>query len=280
MEDLEGILKTLKLRVVEISHVPESYSSQVYLLTLSGGERVILKRSYNKAKLHRECRMLKLLADVLPVPRLIEFWEEAHAMLLSYIPGLPIMGPIDTGLAFDMGALLAGMHRVSLEEYELVESFSRDWWGSIRHVFRTWLDQCKTQMPDDLIRDSQAKFYELYEGLPLPQGPCAVHFDYRPGNILVDHGKIVGLIDFESSRGGSADLDFVKIKTYVWDEYPGTETAFLKGYTSIRQLPDIHRSLPLYTLYNAIGGISWCVRRGQVGGAFYEENMASLLSLL
>ena len=96
----------------------------------------------------------------------------------------------------------------------------------------------------------------MYARLPEPDGPCWTHFDYHPGNILVIEDNISGLIDFESSHGGSADMDFIKIKLQVWDKYPGTKTAFIEGYSTVRRLPDIENTLPFYTLYVAFGGIA------------------------
>jgi hypothetical protein len=84
------------------------------------------------------------------------------------------------------------------------------------------------------------------------------------------------LIDFESCRGGSADLDFTKVKDEVWDVYPGTKEAFLEGYTSVRKPPRIDATLPFYELYNAFGGVAWCVRRGQTGDPFLHRNWKKL----
>ncbi|WP_430103640.1 phosphotransferase [Peribacillus simplex] len=71
-------------------------------------------------------------------------------------------------------------------------------------------------------------------------GPCVVHMDFRPGNILVlNESKISGLIDFESAHGGPSEIDFTKIKQYVWDVYPETKEEFILGYKSIRTLPNL-----------------------------------------
>ena len=116
--------------------------------------------------------------------------------------------------------------------------------------------------------------------LPEPDGPCWTHFDFRPANVLAQGDRVTGLIDFESARGGSADLDFIKIKNRVWDVYSGTKEPFLDGYSSIRPVPDIESTLPFYALGNAFGGIAWCVRRSDTEDPFFLENLDRLKQIL
>lgn len=87
------------------------------------------------------------------------------------------------------------------------------------------------------------------------------------------NGNLTGLIDFESARGGSADLDFTKVSHYVWAANPQTKPAFLAGYATIRPVPEIERTLPLYQLHNALGGVAWCVRRTNTDDPFFHENI-------
>ena len=95
--------------------------------------------------------------------------------------------------------------------------------------------------------------------------------------MLVNNKKIVGIIDFESSQGRSADIDFTKMSRYVWNNYEGTREAFIEGYETIRPLPDIDKILPFYYFFNAYGGVAWCVKRGKYDDPFMEENMSQLL---
>jgi aminoglycoside phosphotransferase (APT) family kinase protein len=139
---------------------------------------------------------------------------------------------------------------------------------------------CEQVLPATLIQHCLSVYVQLHEALPDPDGPCYVHYDFRPGNVLIHGGRISGLIDFESTRGGSADLDFIKIKNEVWDVSPETRLPFLAGYQSIRDLPDIEHTLPLYALYNAYGGIAWCVKRSKLDDPFFDENLTRLRDIL
>ena len=98
--------------------------------------------------------------------------------------------------------------------------------------------------------------------------------------MLVQGEIITGVIDFESARSGSGDLDFVKIKEQVWDLWPDTKKPFLRGYASIRPLPDFESTLPFYDLTNAFRGIAWCVKRSKTDDPFFYENMKKLRQIL
>ena len=276
------------LLVDTVEPVQESYSSSVRILTLEGGERLVLKIPFVERKLLRELRALQDLEGDLPLPRVMDCWQPGDgrpgALLLSLLPGRVISGTITPGLAHDLGALLARLHCHSLDRYgdqfEAADEPSPGWWAMLDGIFDAWKPHCESVMPPDLFRKTLDHSAQLFARLPEPDGPSWVHFDYRPGNVLVEGTEITGLIDFESARGGSGDLDFTKIKGRVWDPFPGTKEPFLQGYASLRALPDVERTLPFYELRNALGGIAWCVRRSGPDDPFFAENMRALHRLL
>lgn len=284
MDNYKKYIDQLGINVSDVFNVPESFSSEVYSLLLKNGEKVILKIPYNKSKLLREYKMLELLKDKLPVPKVLDFFEGNEnlkgALLLSYIDGNPIIGEIDKKLAYDMGELLAKLHVVPMKYYQLTEDNTKDWWISIKTRFKEWTKECENGMTPHMLNKCIKVFEKMYKDLPTPDGPCVIHFDYRPGNILTKNNEIKGLIDFESSRGGSSDIDFTKSKLYVWDKYIGTKEAFINGYKSIRPLPDIEKTLPFYLFYNGFGGVAWCVRRNELNGEFMKENMEQIKEII
>jgi Ser/Thr protein kinase RdoA (MazF antagonist) len=284
---LQEAISDFGLHVDAVEPVDESYSSVVHILTLESGERLVLKIPFVERKLLRELRALQDLEGDLPVPRVVDCWRPGDgrrgALLLSLLPGQVISGAVTPDLAHDLGVLLARLHCHELDRYgDLIEATepSLGWWAMLDRIFDTWKPHCEGVMPPVLFRKTQERYECLFAALPEPDGPNWVHFDYRPGNVLVVGTQITGLIDFESARGGSGDLDFVKIKGCVWDRWPGTKAPFLLGYASIRALPDVERTLPFYELRNAFGGIAWCVRRSGIDDPFFAENMRALQRLL
>jgi len=286
---IQGAINKLNLKVSNMIDVPDSYSSQVVKLILTTGERAILKIPYNRKKLLREFATLNLLKDKIPVPKVLDFFDDGFdgngALLLSYIDGESILGEVNKDIAYQMGELLGNLHKVNSDYFGDIESTNivltgNDWWKIVFNWFQDWIPLCEKALSKDILYECIDFFREMYEGLPKPDGPCVVHRDYRPGNILVKNSIIVGLVDFETSRYGSADIDFTKIKLYVWDKNTETKEEFLKGYASVRKVPYIEKTLPFYLFYNAFGGVAWCVRRGNLDNSFFTENVEQLKYML
>lgn len=287
---IKKVIKIMQLKVLDIDSVPESYSSKVCSLVLENNEKVILKIPYNKDKLIKEYKMLELLEGKLPTARILDFWEGndeiSGAILLSYIDGEPVTDKINEKTAFQMGELLAKLHNVNIDKnrlgdaYNLIYTEKDEWWKIIRQWFENCVDECKDFLDKDLLDKCIKLFDYYYKTLPDPDYPSIAHMDYRPGNILIKDSNITAVVDFENARIGSADIDFSKMKIYVWDLYPETKKEFLQGYSGIRALPDLERTLPFYLLFNIFTGIGWCVKRGKVHDSFCKENIIKLKEII
>jgi aminoglycoside phosphotransferase (APT) family kinase protein len=280
---VEKAIARFGLTVTAIRPVVESYSSTVRILTLARGEQVVLKIPFSASKVQREVYMLKRVREVVPVPVVLDHYLEANggALLLSLLPGQSITTAVTTDLAWQMGELLARLHSQPMavfgDEFEAQPDPAPSWWEMADERFQHWVTTCATLLEPDLIRRVEQLYQQLWRQLPAPDGPCAVHYDYRPANVLAQDGVITGLIDFESARGGSAERDFSKIQSEVWDTNPATQEPFLAGYRRVRPLPDLEHTLTYHALHNAFGGVDWCLRRGaQRDDPFMQYNINAL----
>ncbi|MUV38241.1 hypothetical protein JNUCC1_02077 [Lentibacillus sp. JNUCC-1] len=105
--------------------------------------------------------------------------------------------------------------------------------------------------------------------------------DFRPANIIVDDHKVSGVIDFESVRFGSTDVDFTKLYRDFLRFDNNLYQAFQDGYNSIRPLVNLEAVLPFYQFTDAFNSIGWCQRRGiEKNAGFFEESLAILRKLL
>ena len=121
----------------------------------------------------------------------------------------------------------------------------------------------------------------MKQQLPPNDGPSFIHMDFRPANIIVDGHNVSGMIDFESVRFGSTEIDFTKLYRDFLSYNPTLYKAFQEGYKSIRPLIDLEDVLPFYQFTDAFNSIGWCKRRGiEKNVLFLEENLARLKGFL
>ncbi|WP_018755497.1 phosphotransferase family protein [Paenibacillus terrigena] len=287
MNLIQTIIRRFNLNVLSIDNVPESFSSQVYKLDLTSGETVYAKIPYNRDKLYREYRMLEMLSEVLPVPKVLDFWSGddfiSGALLLSQIQGIPCTGNIDDELAFQIGVHHAKLHDVKMPRYgvEGIDGFQflhqNNWRLYIKNNFEKLTEPCKEVLERGLFEKCINHFESAFSVLPHPDGPCVVHMDFRPGNILTNNNEVVGIIDFESARGGSSEIDFTKLNRYVWEVNPQSRVSYKEGYSTIRPLMELETILPFYDFYDAFSAVVWCKNRGiEKNKAFLQESISVL----
>ncbi|MFJ5768713.1 phosphotransferase family protein [Psychrobacillus sp. NPDC093180] len=288
MQQLNQIIDKLKLNVLSIEDVPDSFSSTVYKIKQINQQIVYLKIPYSKVKLVREYEALEILSEALSVPRLLAYWEGNDdipgALLLSAIKGEPLSEKVDEKLAFDIGVNHAKLHQVAPPKnysYKGISNVYDQWSTFLENQFYSFAEDVKDVIPEALYEQSLELFEEQSKLLPHPDGPSFIHMDFRPANIIIHENQVSGIIDFESARFGSTEMDFTKINRDIFMKNPGTLEAYQKGYQTIRQLIDLEIVLPFYRFTDAFNSIGWCKRRGiQKHQQFFDENYVILRSIL
>ncbi|WP_028552593.1 phosphotransferase family protein [Paenibacillus sp. UNC451MF] len=282
---IQNAVEAFGLNIQDIKPVPDSFSSEVAQVILHNGGSVYIKIPYNQSKLYREYAMLnRLMKHHLPVPHVLDLWEGdeqcSGALLLEALKGSPLTETDDVKLAYEIGTLHAQLHSVPMPGYG---EDSRDgyhyldhenWREYIRSQFEKCKEPCSELLPAGLFEACLNHFDSVFSKLPEPDGPCAIHMDFRPGNLLVDQSRLVGIIDFESSRGGSSECDFTKIDRYLWKNRHPMKQAYIEGYSGIRPMIDIDLVLPFYSFYDSFSTVVWCRKRGlEKNRRFYEESV-------
>ncbi|MFF2754387.1 aminoglycoside phosphotransferase family protein [Psychrobacillus sp. NPDC058041] len=288
MQQIKQIIEKLKLNVLSIEDVLDSFSSTVYKIKQVNQQIVYLKIPYSKVKLEREYEALEILSGAIPVPRLLEFWEGNDeipgALLLSAIKGEPMSEKVDEKLAFDIGVNHAKLHNVRPQQnttYQGISNVYDQWSTFLETHFYGFAEEVKGVIPEDLFKQSIELFEEQRKFLPHPDGPSFIHMDFRPANIIIQNNQVSGIIDFESARFGSTEMDFTKINRDIFMKNPRTLEAFQKGYKTIRPIIDLKVVLPFYRFTDAFNSLGWCKKRGiQKHKQFFNENYVILKSIL
>ncbi len=210
----------------------------------------------------------------------------AGAILMEYIPGVLLqVAELTNDLAYEIGSQLARIHLERQEGYgELIYpgNLSSDPRIYFTHKFEEGLAECSNHLPQPLLDQCRDYFNAHLDLLDLADGPCIVHRDFRPGNLIVRDGKLRGIIDWSAARSSFAQEDFVSMEHVAWPTYPINKKSFWAGYKSVRPVPDYHTMMPFLRLSKAIATIGFTVKRGTWDGRdahLYQFNRRFLATL-
>ncbi|MCP5507649.1 MAG: aminoglycoside phosphotransferase family protein [Chlamydiales bacterium] len=242
----------------------------VYRVDQPAEKSLILKICTRDKDFHRELYFLNALAGVLPIPKVEKVVEpiggRAGAILMECLEGsLLTESDWSNELANEVGTNLALLHSKRADVYGDVtqsESYAKNARDYFKDKFFEELNECANHLPKETISscvDYWESHQNLLEGV---DGPCIVHRDFRPGNMIVYNGKLVGVIDWASARFGFAEQDFCSMEHRSWPKNSKHKQALLAGYSTIRKLPNHNAVMPLLRLGRALAVIGFTVSSG------------------
>lgn len=283
---LNRVIDQFRLNVLSIDNVEDSHSSTVYKCNLLNGETVYIKIPYTKLKFQRELEAYQILEENVAIPKMLDYWDGDEdcigAFLLSELRGTTLTSQASPKLAFQVGVLHASIHNVNPngQKIEWIQNEFSSWSKFVENQFYSFAEDVKEVLDESLYNQAIQKFENMKKQLPSPDGPSFIHMDFRPANIIVDGDQVSGLIDFESVRFGSTEIDFTKINRDFLSLDQTLYNAYKEGYNSIRPLINLEDTLPFYQFTDAFNSIGWCKRRGiNEHRLFLDENLTILKRL-
>lgn len=242
----------------------------VYSIIKPTGEHFILKICTRPNDYIHEVYFLNYLSTVLPVPRIIKVVEPETnlngAILMECLPGTLLKKEdLTESLAYEIGSALARIHS---NRAPLYGDFIHQKDGKLDPrpfftlKFEEGLAECANNIPTILLQQCKDYFYKHLSSLDLIDGPCLVHRDFRSGNIMVNNGKLQGIIDWSSARASFAQEDFCTLEHEELLTNPILKKSFLAGYAAVRSVPNYDEMMPLLRLSRAIAVIGFTVKRG------------------
>jgi tRNA A-37 threonylcarbamoyl transferase component Bud32 len=231
----------------------------------------------------RESLFLRRFAGKIPVPKIIQLIEpedrQEGAILMKYVHGsLLRKESVTNKLAWEIGSLLARIHIEHAEGYgDLTDNLSEDPRIPFKLKFDEGLEECRGHLSDCLLETCRRLFDKDIDLLLSNDGPCIIHRDFRPSNLIVEDEKVHAIIDWSSGRGGFAEEDFCPLEFGEWPA--NCKNFFLNGYASIRAVPDYRKIMPLLCLSRAIACLGFTVKRGtwkSKHSKLYQSNLRYL----
>lgn len=137
----------------------------------------------------------------------------------------------------DFGKAVAQLHSINLGYFaeDLASSKREETWTS---VVESRLERLKNDhlqaglLPRQSIESAREAILSAVRTVSPEVRPSLVHRDLYLPNTLVAAGRFRCLLDFEHARSSDALSDFVKLKMWVFEEFPGSESEFRSGYGS------------------------------------------------
>lgn len=260
----------------------------VFKILQPGSPDLILKVCSRNGDFLRESYFLSRFADKIPVPKIIQLIEPEvgldAAILMECVQGDLLKSEIVTkALAWEIGSLLARIHLEHADGYGDLTNpshLSNDPRISFTMKFEEGLEECKGHLPDSLLETCRCRFNKDINLLLSADGPCVIHRDFRLGNLIASDGKVRGIIDWSSGRGGFAEDDFCPLEFGEWPA--DCKSFFLEGYASIRRVPDYKLMMPLLRLSRAVAAVGFTVKRDtwkSKNSKLYQFNLSYLESL-
>jgi aminoglycoside phosphotransferase (APT) family kinase protein len=258
--------------------VSESFSSQVLSFLASDGSRHVVKRHWARGKAEREAWALTELTSHPDFPALRATAEhDGHLyLLIEGLDGVTWEHVEDATpeLLRDLGRATAEMHRTRADSF--------DGFATWHELLRGNADRYLAMIGDDdrtLAERGHAILERRLAEVPNSDQPCLVHFDLRPGNVLVHGQRFVGIIDFESCRGGHASMDFFKLWQQVAPRTASGLAEILHGYRAAADATEpwmepaaLDRLMRTYSAYHGLAGLAWCHSRNDFSGTFPDVN--------
>lgn len=189
----------------------------------------------SKVLLDQECALIRHVKaeGIDQIPELISDIEVEGfgALIMSFVPS---DGSKPDEL--ELGRLLANIHGIKTPDIELSAQEGNEIPELIAdRLHRRWKEL--GGIIDDLpgLPDRATIVSELESTRSVK---CLLHMDFRHANFRIGNGKVIALLDWSNSLVGHPALELARVA-----ETGETGEDFLKGYASVKDLPDISPSI-------------------------------------
>jgi aminoglycoside phosphotransferase (APT) family kinase protein len=259
--------------VREYHELTEASYNTVYRLKLADGSGLVLKVAPDPAApglahehdlIRTEAMFYRATKGRIPVPEVV--YADGEYLLMTDCPGENWVGrrvAERDPLRRQLGQIVATLHQTTGTTFGYPQNPPKKTW---REAFTGMIDDVlddaeryAAPLPVNEIRQTMHRRADLLDAV---HTPTLVHFDLWDGNILLDDGKITGLVDGERAFWGDPMAELASLSIFGDIE---EDHAFLEGYGGIGFDADTRRRLAMYRAYLFMIMIVETVPRGYEG---------------
>ncbi len=196
-------------------------------------------------------RLAQLVNFAVPQVR----WRGLHNgwsfFVYEAIPGRPLRrSDLETRpeLAGELALALRSLHAVALGELAGSDLAGDAWRARYRHL-RAQANERALPLLDDRTADALQIAWQYFDA-NLVFAPVLVHADLGPEHLLIDDGRLSGIIDWETAGPGDPAIDFVGLHLAVGPDWAG---AVLDAYEPTD--PSLAGRIPDYAWLGSVHAI-------------------------
>ncbi|MBB5889295.1 aminoglycoside phosphotransferase family protein [Kutzneria kofuensis] len=270
------MLRPLWPDVAVTAVVPRTGSRLSTVYEVRAGDRTAIIKVYAdkwRWKQAKEAHVYRLLAEhgVGPVPTVLRVEPDADVAgraftVMTRLPGTPLSETSVDDIADvyrQLGRMLATIHAIPQPGYGYITTHVLDAvpdnTAYMGRQFAKKLREFRELRGDaelhDLVQTYVAAHSDLFARCP---APVLCRNDAHEGNVLVEDGKITGLVDSENALAGDPWLDLAKVDFYTARGDATRLDALLDGYGAV---PD--ERMRLYKIYHALELWDWFAASGE-----------------
>ncbi len=273
------VLKTQNLTADKVDLYLKNYQGAAYLID----GRFIMRISKSGSNEHRKQERVQFVSYVPRVHSNGSFNASGqiyHYSISDYVQGEELYGVLQelneeqqTSIGKDIAEFLTELHSITGSSYDIghyiptIPGFSRSWKeGHIEYTnyLRKALSEIEINPESKKVLSAAFEYINAnIDCLDYQTRARLLHNDFHPKNIIVNKGRVSGVIDWECSQFGEEDFELVHL--FHWCIYPPDQgrvfvallRAIVENLGLIRSIPDFDKRLTIYQLEHELNQLIW-----------------------
>lgn len=279
--------------ILAIQRIPRAYNYEVWRIdTISGDYALkIAHADMDPTRIANAMAALRLATDAgVPCPQLLAYDPHTQigrpVVVHEWIAGddaetvWPHMSYDEQSrFAFAFGRAIAALHSITgpcfSEDAALIRPMASWHAGLYDYLIEHAVGMRQLQLlPPATLETLVEHLGQAITDLSRTIRPALTHWDLWLANTVVDAGRFVGVIDWDSAAFSDPVADFVRLEVWLFAPYPESRTPFLAGYAEQRPIDRDHEArLDIYLGLEYFGEVYRTTERGDLtlAGHFRER---------
>jgi Ser/Thr protein kinase RdoA (MazF antagonist) len=264
LAEARQLLAGADLDIEDLSPMDGGAVHSIYELRARDGRLLVLKlyRGEMSWKLDKEAYLLDLVGSrlSLPVPEIVH--TSQAVLVMTRLPGRParFTDADPVAVSRELGGLLRELHTITFDSFGYIETRVTNPVSSNLEYMRRRI-QRKVRSGPTALREPIARHVADREGAFAGcETAVLCHNDAHDANVLVEDGRITGLVDWENVVAADPILDLAKAWAFSDGRSEETLEALIEGYGPVR--PDWRDALHLYVIDHLLELWIWFAQLG------------------